>query len=134
MTEQQARSLRAVLAQGADSLDDKTISTAPDACRRMQYTGGLIPNGTRINWNDTIQRAAVDLWDREENNPDNAPALWEAIEYREGIRIIPEVITVGQAFQKDELGWWKDVLYRSKVDNNVYTPDQYPNNWEIVST
>lgn len=43
MTEQQARSLRTVLVQGVDSLDDKTISTAPDACRRMRYTGGAYP-------------------------------------------------------------------------------------------
>lgn len=52
--------------------------------------------------------------------------------YREGIRIIPNPITVGLAFAKDELGWWGDTLYRSKVDNNVYTPEEYPDNWEIV--
>lgn len=132
MTEQQARSLRAVLVQGVDSLDDKTISTAPDACRRMRYTGGLIPNGTRINWDGKIKRAAVDLYDREDQDPDHAPNLWEDLEYKDGIRIIPEVITVGKAFSKNELGWWKDLLYRSKVDNNVYTPDQYPQNWETA--
>lgn len=133
MTEKQAKAIREVLVQGEESLSDAVISTAPEACRRMKYDGSLIQNGTRIYWNSTVKRAAVDLWDTEQNNPDNAPNLWEDISYREGIRIIPDPITTGLAFAKDELGWWGDTLYRSKVDNNVYTPEQYDRNWEIVS-
>ncbi len=133
MTEKQAKAIREVLVQGGESLSDAVISTAPEACRRMKYDGSLIQNGTRINWNGAVKRAAVDLWDTEQNNPDNAPNLWEDISYREGIRIIPDPITTGLAFAKDELGWWGDTLYRSKVDNNVYTPEQYDRNWEIVS-
>lgn len=133
MTENQAKALRAVLVQGGASLSDAIISTAPEACRRMQYNGALIKNSTRINWNGTVKRAAVDLWDTEGNNPDNAPTLWEDLMYRNGIRIIPNPITVGLKFSKNELGWWGDTLYRSKVDNNVYTPEQYIDNWEVVS-
>ena len=77
-------------------------------------------------------RAAVDLWDTKENNPDNAPTLWEDIAYKEGYRIIPETITAGTAFMKDERGWWKDILYKSILDNNVWTPEQYPSGWEEV--
>ena len=76
--------------------------------------------------------AAVDLWDTKENNPDNAPTLWEDIAYKEGYRIIPETITAGTAFMKDERGWWKDTLYKSTLDNNVWTPEQYPSGWEEV--
>ena len=133
MTEKQAKALRSVLVQGGASLSDAIISTAPEACQRTQYNGELISNGTRINWNGTVKRAAVDLWDTEQNNPDNAPTLWEDLNYRDGIRIIPNPITVGLKFSKDELGWWGDTLYRSKVDNNVYTPEQYIDNWEVVS-
>lgn len=132
MTEKQAMSIRNVLVQGGTSLSDAIISTAPEACRRMRYDGTLIQNGTRINWNGTVKRAATDLWDREDQNPDNAPNLWEDISYRNGIRIIPNPVTVGMAFAKDELGWWGNDLYKSLVDNNVYTPEEYPANWEIV--
>lgn len=132
MTEKQAKALRDVLVQGSISLSDAVISTAPEACRRMQYNGELISNGTRINWNGTVKHAAVDLWDTEQNNPDNAPTLWEDLNYRDGIRIIPNPITVGLKFSKDELGWWGNDLYKSLVDNNVYTPEEYPANWEIV--
>lgn len=55
---------------------------------RLSENGLLVSAGTRIDWNGTIKRAAVDLLDTAENNPDNAPALWEDINYREGYRII----------------------------------------------
>lgn len=76
---------------------------------------------------------AVDLWDTAENNPDNAPTLWEDLPYIDGIRIIPEVITVGTAFSKGEQGWWNGALYESQADNNVWTPDAYPAYWTDVT-
>ena len=132
MKRSEAIYLRSVVEQATASLDDKTASTAPLLFRRMNYDGKLIRAGTRINWNGTVKRAAVDLWDTKENNPDNVPNLWANLAYRDGIRIIPEVITATLAFKKDEFGWWGDVLYRSKIDSNVYTPEQYPDNWEKV--
>jgi len=125
--------LRSVVEQAAASLDDKTASTAPDLFPRLKGDGGLIAAGTRVNWNGIVKKATVDLWDTPENTPDKAPTLWADLDYRDGYRIIPETITVTTAFQKDELGWWGDVLYRSKVDANVYTPEQYPDNWEQVT-
>ena len=51
---------------------------------------------------------------------------------KDGYRIIPDIITVSTAFALGECGWWDGVLYRSKVAANVYTPAQYPDNWERV--
>lgn len=112
--------------------DDATASRAVEYHPEMKYDGSLITAKTRINWNGKLKRAAVDLWDREETNPDNAPDLWEDITYKDGFRIIPETITATLAFAEDEYGWWGEVLYRSKVDGNVYTPAVYPDNWEIA--
>lgn len=116
----------------AVSLDDATASTAPDMFPRLKENGELIQSGVRINWNGTIKKAAVDLWDTAENNPDNAPTLWADLPYKDGYRIIPETITVTEAFSEGEYGWWGDVLYKSIVNNNAYTPEQYPSNWEKV--
>ena len=62
--------------------------------------------------------------------PDKEEALFKKLMYRDGIRIIPDVITTGDMFAKGELGWWGDVVYRSKKDNNVYTPAVRPDDWE----
>ena len=132
MTETQARAIRQILVNGSASLTDAAVSMAPECLDRMTYDGSLIKHGTRINWGGTIKRAAVDLWDREDNDPDHAPTLWEDVLYRKGYRIIPDTITVGLAFSEGEIGWWGDKLYRSKVNDNVYTPAQYPDNWDLA--
>lgn len=127
---EKARKLRKNIIISSESLEDKEASVTPELFARLNENGELIKAGTRINWNGTLKRASSDLWDTKENNPDNAPTLWEDIDYKDGIRIIPEVITAGTAFSKDELGWWKDELYKSLLDNNVWTPSSYPTAWE----
>lgn len=118
--------------QAAATLDDATASQAAMLFPRLKGSGDLIPTGTRINWKGVVMRAAVDLLDTEPNNPDNAPTLWEDLAYIDGIRIIPDVITVGTAFSKGEQGWWNGALYESQADNNVWTPDAYQAYWEEV--
>ena len=120
------------MTKAAILLDDATASTAPEMFPRLKQDGSLIPAGTRINHDGTIKRAAVNLWDTKENNPDNAPTLWADLSYKDGYRIFPETITVTEAFADGEYGWWNNVLYKSLTDNNVYTPEQYPDNWEKV--
>ena len=128
----EAKRMKPYIQKGAQSLTDQEASFVPTLYGGMAYDGSLIKNGTKINWKGILKRAAVDLWDTEDNNPDRAPTLWEDILYRDGIRIIPETITVGTAFAKDELGWWGDQLYKSIYDGqNVWTPEQYPAGWEL---
>ena len=127
---ERARLLRKNIIVSSESLEDKDASVTPELFARLNQNGELVKVGTRINWNGVLKRASVDIWDTKENNPDNAPTLWEDINYKDGYRIIPEVITVGTAFSKDEIGWWNDELYKSLVDNNIYNPEQYSTNWE----
>ena len=130
MTREEAYKLRRIIELASASLPDKEASEGASLFPRLKQDGNLVKAGTRINWHGVIKRAAVDLWDTDTNSPDNAPSLWEDIGYREGWRIIPETITSGTAFALDECGWWEDVLYKSKIANNVWTPAAYPDGWE----
>ena len=129
---EKARLQRKNILLGSASLDDQHASTTPELFGRLNGNGDLVKVGTRINWGGVLKRAAVDLWDLETNDPDHAPQLWEDILYKNGIRIIPETITVGTMFMKDELGYWGDDLYKSLIDNNVWTPAAYPAGWTLV--
>lgn len=133
-TREEAIVFRKQIEAASLNLDDKGASMSVDFYSDMLYNGELIKAGTRINHNGVLFKAAVDLWDREENNPDNAPTLWEEIQYHNGVRIIPEVITVTTAFAKDELGYWEadGKTYKSLINANVYTPVAYPQGWEVV--
>ena len=132
ITREEARRLRSIIEQATKSLDDSVASTAPNFFPSLKEDGSLISVGTRVYWNGVLKRAAVDLWDTADNNPDNAPTLWEDILYKNGYRIIPETITTGTAFAKDEYGYWKDNLYKSLLDNNVWNPEQYTTGWEKI--
>ena len=129
MTRSEAQKLIADIVKLREAATDTQASLAVSVYPTLKQDGSLIKSGTRINHNGTIIRAAVDLYDTETNSPENASTLWETLNYKDGYRIIPEVITVGTAFSKGELGWWNDELYESLVDSNVYTPDQYAPNW-----
>lgn len=133
ITVERARELRAMIEKAAGAgLDDKDGSAAVELYPVLKGGGALVSAGTRINWKGSLKRAAVDLWDTAGNTPEAAPTLWEDVLYKNGVRVIPETITVGLAFAKDELGYWGEDLYKSLVDANVYTPEQYAPNWERV--
>ena len=67
--------------------------------------------------------------------PESTPALWVEVakpgEYRE----IKANMLPTEAFDEGETGWYqtKDNLYKSKIPNNVYTPESYPDGWEKVT-
>ena len=133
MTRQEAKAVVAALIALRENASDAQASRGVRLYPRLRCSGALVKAGTRVNWNGQLKRAAVDLWDTGENNPDRAPDLWEDIDYREGLRIIPKTITAGTAFALDECGWWGDTLYRSTISNNVWTPEQYPAGWKAVT-
>ena len=128
---EKAYKMRPIIEAAMASIEDKVASQAVELSPTLKQDSSLIKSGTRINWNGVLKRESVDLWDTIGNNPDNAPTLWEDILYKDGIRIIPETITAGTAFAKNELGWWEDKIYISLIDNNVWTPTTYAAGWQL---
>lgn len=120
------------MVKAAQSLDDKDASEAVKLYDGMKYDGSLIKAGTKINWGGQLKKAAVDLWDTADNTPDAAPTLWADIAYKDGIRIAPETFTATNAAAMDELMWFGEHIYKSKMAGNVYTPETAPGVWEIV--
>ena len=130
-TAEEARVWRAQLEKALPAVPDKDASGCVDLYPTLKHDGSLIKAGTRINWGGWLKQATVDLWDTEANDPDHAPNLWVKINYKDGVRVIPNVISAAEAFALDELGWWNGAIYKSLIAANVYTPEQYPNGWEI---
>ena len=130
-TAEEARAWRAQLEKALPAVPDKDASGCVDLYPTLKQDGSLIKAGTRINWGGWLKQATVDLWDTEENDPDHAPDLWAKILYKDGVRVIPDVISAAEAFGKDELGWWDGAIYKSKIPANVHTPEQYPDGWEL---
>lgn len=117
-----------------ESATDADASRFPSLYPKLNGDGALIKAGTRISFKGELYRARADLWDTAENAPERAPDLWDLILYKKGIRIIPDQIVTENPFTKNELGWWGDVLYRSLLSTNVYTPAQHAAGWEEVKS
>lgn len=132
ISRKKALKIRSLAMTSAVEMTDPEASTLPEMFPGLKQDGSLVKAGTRINWNGQLKKAAVDLWDTAENNPDNAPALWEDLNYVNGIRVVPEVITVTTAFSKGEQGWWKDAIWESLQDNNVWNPEQFAAGWKKI--
>lgn len=132
ISKSKAMKIRALAMESAVGMDDINASSLPEMFPKLKEDGSLVEAGTRINWNGKLQKATVDLWDTTENNPDNAPTLWEYLSYVNGYREIPEVITVTTAFAKGEIGIWKGKLYESLHDANVWNPEQFAAGWTKV--
>ena len=130
-TAEEARAWRAQLEKALPAVPDKDASGCVDLYPTLKQDGKLIKAGTRINWGGWLKQATVDLWDTEANDPDHAPDLWVKINYKDGVRVIPDVISAAEAFALDELGWWDGAIYKSKIPANVHTPEQYPDGWEL---
>lgn len=134
ITRSKAMQIRSLAMSSATQMDDANASTLPEMFPMLKGDGSLARAGTRINWNGQLKKAAADLWDTAENNPDNAPNLWEDLNYVNGFRVIPETITVITAFSKGEKGWWKDAAYESIYDGaNVWNPEQFPAGWKKIT-
>ena len=130
-TLEEAREWRKKQEAGTSILADREASMLVDMAPNMKYDGSLVEAGTRIRWGDKLKRASVALWDREENNPDNAPTLWEDIQYVDGVRVILENMSAALAFSYLEEGWWEGKVYISQMNGNVYTPETAPNQWKL---
>ena len=129
MNMKEAKAMRAAIVAGSQSLDDKTASTVPKLFPVLTGSGQAVSAGTRINWKGQVKRAAVTLWDREDQNPDNAADLWEDLDFVDGIRKITDVITAGLAFALGELGWRNGQIWESLIDGNVWTPEEFDAGW-----
>lgn len=92
--------------------------------------GKAYVKGILVKYEDKTYRCVNAHTSQSDWKPDVAPSLWVHLNYRDGIRVIPESISATAAFAKGERGWWNDILYESLADANVYTPQEYAANWK----
>ena len=135
MTKDKAMKLRSLIEQASMSLPDKEASEGAELFPCLTGDGALVKVGTRINWNGTVKKSTVDLWDTVDNDPDHAPTLWVDVDYVDGVRKIPQtdsgIFEATLAFAEGEDGYSSadGMIYTSKVNGNVYTPQLVPTNW-----
>ena len=129
---QKSEKMQMAIASVVSKFDDREASKFPELLDGRKEDGSLISGGTYIIEDSEVYRAAADLWDTPENSPANAPDLWEKVRYRDGYRILGDSISATNPVRNGEICWVGDTKWKSKADNNVWLPKDYPTYWELV--
>ena len=142
MTRDEAYRLRGIVEKAMDgaALDNRTaydgLVLHKDTQKDSDFwtDGHLIPTGTRLRWGTRLLAAMNDLWAYSENNPDNAPALWEEIAYIDGYRVLYGPISASNPVEPGEMCWEDGVLYKCVYHVAcTYRPSEYAAAWEEVT-
>lgn len=65
--------------------------------------------------------------------PDSTPSLYEPIGLNsEGYPVWSKPSGAHDAYNKGDIVDYNGTLYKSLIDGNVYSPDEYPAGWEVV--
>lgn len=115
-----------------DNTSDELASLVPNLFPSFKENGNNIDTGARYKWNGKIKKAKKNCHDIKEDNPENTPDNWEDLDYEDGFRTTSSVFAKGQEFSKGDYGFKKGVLYKSKIDNNGWDPELYPDYWEVI--
>ena len=66
--------------------------------------------------------------------PDISSSLWKSLSINEsGIQEWSQPISSADAYNTGDEVMYKGVHYRSVIDNNVWSPTDYPQGWEVVA-
>lgn len=122
------------LTQEAQSAEDKTLAISCAALLQpwkpgVYKAGNIRTDGTTpfecIQDHDSITNPDWDI---------SVRTLWKPYHSRRAEWALPFAHPTGahDAYQTEEYCIYNGQICRSKADANVYSPDEYPANWEVV--
>lgn len=124
-------------------IEKRVLANATDAeayVMRFMYpeyvVGATYNKGDRFMWEGKFYKviSSDSFKSTEEWKPDISPSLYVEItdpnvEYPE----FKQPINTETAYMKDDKITYKNEKYISLIDNNVYSPETYPDSWEKVN-
>lgn len=95
-----------------------------------------VPVGTPYKWQGQVYKLwqQHDATEQPDWSPDKAVSLWDICHTTDPAKAKPYAAPQGSRglYQTGECCLWDGQVRRSKVDNNAYSPADYPDNWEAV--
>ena len=128
-----ARHLRNVIERLSVNLDDEQAVEAVELFPAWRV-GTEYTIGDRMRYSDVLYKVLQDHTSQEDWTPDTAFSLFARVLIPD-----PEVIPVWEqpsaenAYMKGDKVYFptaEDDVYQSKIDNNVWSPADYPQGWQ----
>lgn len=135
---QAAEQLRRALQMFAVTLtDDQAMEVA--TVYPVWEIGKTYPAGTILRYGQNgvgdpqLYRVVQEHTSQADWPPEATPALYTAIGLTsDGYPIWSRPTGAHDAFNTGDIVDYKGILYKSLIDGNVYSPDEYPAGWEVV--
>ena len=132
-TVEQAQAKKAAIDTAGNMLTDEQAVAVP-ALFDSWKPGIEVVVDQRLERNEKLYKVLQPHTTQEGWEPENTPALFVEVAKEGEYREIKDNMLSTEAFAKDEIGWYQTEtnLYKSLIDNNVWTPNTYPTGWEKV--
>ena len=134
ITKARAYQLRQIIEKASISLDDSDAIEAVELFPEWK-TGVAYTVNNRIRYSDKLYRCVQSHTSQADWTPDVTPALWTEVAKPGEIPVWKQPTGAHDAFMKGDRVWYPDVdttVYESTIDNNVWSPEAYPQGWTVV--
>lgn len=135
-----AEQLRRAVQMFAESLaDDAAMEVAYvydewEIGKEYKKDGGYIRYGVNGVGDPQLYKVAQNHTSQADWTPDKTPALYTAVGLDDdGYPVWSKPTGAHDAYNKGDVVNYNGTLYVSKFDGNVYSPDEYPDGWEVYT-
>lgn len=133
-----ASQLRRAIQMFARTLNDEEameIATIYPAYKASQNysTGEIISYGENAVGDPQLYKVVQNHTSQDDWTPDVTPSLYTPIGLNNsGYPIWAKPTGAHDAYNIDDIVDYNGILYKSLIDGNIYSPDEYPGGWALV--
>lgn len=130
-----ARQLRPLIVKASASLSDEDALEAVELFA-VWAVGTAYAAEQRVRYGGKLYRCVQGHTSQEGWEPDKTPALWTEVALPGEIPVWKQPTGAQDAYNKGDKVHYPDAdspVYVSTIDNNVWSPDAYPQGWEVVT-
>ena len=122
---------------GANLTDEKALECVrlyrPWKVGRVVAAGEFLTYGFNAVGDPQLYKVIIEHTAQADWTPDTSPSLFTPIGLDdEGYPVWSQPTGAHDAYNKGDIVNYKDTLYKSLIDGNVYSPEAYPAGWEVV--
>lgn len=136
---QAAEQLRKALQMFAQTLTDEEameVATVYPAYKagKAYKTGEMFTYGTNAVGDPQLYRVVSDHTAQEDWTPSETPALYTPIGLNaSGYPVWAQPTGAHDAYNAGDIVDYNGTLYKSLIDGNTYSPEAYPQGWEVYT-
>ena len=134
ITRGKARRLRKGIVHGSESLPDEEAIDVVELYESWKPDKDYIAN-QRLRYNDSLYRVVQAHRSQIDWTPDITPALYTEIPRPGEIPVWKQPTGVQDAYNTGDKVHYPakaDPIYESTIDNNVWSPEAYPQGWRLI--